>query len=70
MLVDSVLLTGLGRIMMMPSLVLAARVCPEVRASRAWLGLDVVGPNPTRLCMCRCLVQNLPLLSVRATALG
>lgn len=30
-LVDSVLLTGLGRIMMMPSLVLAARVCPEVR---------------------------------------
>ncbi|KAK9826138.1 hypothetical protein WJX81_008063 [Elliptochloris bilobata] len=28
-LVDSVLLTGLGRIMMMPSLVLAARICPE-----------------------------------------
>lgn len=30
-LVDSVLLTGLGRVMLMPSLVLAARICPEVR---------------------------------------
>lgn len=30
-LVDSVLLTGLGRIALMPTLVLAAKVCPEVR---------------------------------------
>ena len=30
-LVDSVLLTGLGRIALMPVLVLAAKVCPEVR---------------------------------------
>ena len=29
-LVDSVLLTGLGRIALMPALVLAAKVCPEV----------------------------------------
>ena len=42
-LVDSVLLTGLGRIMMMPSLVLAARVCPEARTLRAWLGLCIEG---------------------------
>jgi hypothetical protein len=28
---DSVLLTGLGRVAMMPVLVLAARICPEVR---------------------------------------
>lgn len=27
---DSVLLTGLGRVAMMPVLVLAARICPEV----------------------------------------
>ena len=31
-LVDSVLLTGLGRIALMPALVLAAKVCPEVKA--------------------------------------
>jgi hypothetical protein len=30
-LVDSVLLTGLGRVMLMPTLVLAARICPEAR---------------------------------------
>ena len=48
-LVDSVLLTGLGRIMMMPSLVLAARVCPEVRTCVAWFGLCVVGPAPIRM---------------------
>ena len=30
-LVDSVLLTGLGRIALMPVLVLAAKVCPEVQ---------------------------------------
>ena len=29
-LADSVLVTGLGRIALMPCLVLAARVCPEV----------------------------------------
>lgn len=29
-LVDSVLVTGLGRIALMPCLVLAARICPEV----------------------------------------
>ncbi len=29
-LFDSVLLTGLGRIALMPALVLAAKVCPEV----------------------------------------
>lgn len=34
-LVDSVLLTGLGRVMMMPSLVLAARICPEARPAHA-----------------------------------
>ena len=32
-LVDSVLLTGLGRIALMPALVLAAKVCPEVEQS-------------------------------------
>ena len=32
-LVDSVLLTGLGRIALMPALVLAAKVCPEVEPS-------------------------------------
>lgn len=66
-LVDSVLLTGLGRIMMMPSLVLAARVCPEVRTFRAWFGLCVVGPAPTRVCMWR--VPSL-LLDVPATRAG
>ena len=30
-LVDSVLITGLGRIALMPTLVLCARICPEVR---------------------------------------
>jgi hypothetical protein len=29
-LVDSVLITGLGRIALMPTLVLCARICPEV----------------------------------------
>lgn len=47
-LVDSVLLTGLGRVMMMPSLVLAARVCPAVRPPAACLPLCATGPRPPR----------------------
>ena len=42
-LVDSVLITALGRIALMPVLVLAARICPEVPPSptAAWPDLGI-----------------------------
>ena len=59
-LVDSVLLTGLGRVMMMPSLVLAARICPEVRASRARTRCGPSGATePRRPCVSLLFVQVL-----------
>ena len=44
-LVDSVLLTGLGRVMLMPSLVLAARICPEVRPHHSKGKIVAAGHN-------------------------